>query len=97
MPSEMVERVARAICEKSPACAIGNQRPDSRDTLSGDPLWMAFATMARAAIAAMREPTEEMVKEGEEEIFEHMAESAVWSRDATKEGYCAMIDEALKE
>lgn len=72
--SEMVERVARAIC-------IGrNTKPDQiypeRDNRFGDggitpnrvvhtpahPMWWFYVGDAKAAIAAMREPTEKMVE-----------------------------------
>lgn len=58
--SEMVERVARAIC----VVAKGPDYPDA-DYYGkpGDPWrkwWESFVPEARAAIAAMREPTEAM-------------------------------------
>ena len=48
--SEMVERVARAICESE------KMNPD--DKLGG---WIHWVNAARAAIEAMREPTDEML------------------------------------
>jgi hypothetical protein len=50
---EMVERVARALCR-----ADGN--PGKPET-EIDIIWHAWINPARAAIAAMREPTEAMV------------------------------------
>ena len=54
--SEMVERVARAICL--------TQTQDERG-------WLAFLTEAQAAIAAMREPTAEMQVFGVEALIGH--------------------------
>lgn len=48
--SEMIERVARAICDAS------HDNPD--------PDWRAYEHLARAAIEAMREPTEAMSSAG---------------------------------
>jgi hypothetical protein len=57
---EMVERVARAICKAD------GRDPDS-DFTSGNatfPAWQAYQSRARAAIEAMREPTEAMIEAG---------------------------------
>ena len=81
--SEMVERVAMAIM---------------RDDFEGHDFWdrqapdvqNQYLTNARAAIAAMREPTESMVVAGEDHIGGDLidGDSAwVWQ---------AMVDEALK-
>lgn len=60
--SEMVERVARALSEN-----CGSFTGDTADTLVRNvkdgqmiPRWRLFDDMARAAIAAMREPTQKM-------------------------------------
>jgi hypothetical protein len=53
---DMVERVARAIAGELETCA--ETYVDSR--------WTRYEDAARAAIAAMREPTEEMVQVGME-------------------------------
>lgn len=55
-----------------------------------------YRPRARAAIAAMREPTDAMVSESEKAIFEHMAEARDWTLQAAKDGWRAGIDEALK-
>ncbi len=64
---DMVERVARAIGK-----------------LDGipDELWSASVPHARAAIAAMREPTDEMVEAG-------------WKQRSARTTWKAMIDAAL--
>jgi hypothetical protein len=74
--SEMVERVARAICAKTniamegvtevvldnPDYVIpGNRRFDKTDT----PRWKLYVDQSRAAIEAMREPTDPMIHAGE--------------------------------
>jgi hypothetical protein len=67
--SEMVERVARALAD----CALEPFDAISRQKFMGD---------ARAAIEAMREPTEAMLERGD-----HGTSAAGWA---------SMIDEALK-
>jgi hypothetical protein len=72
---DMVERVARAIA------AVNHEDDFDRS----DEARRMFIEDARAAIAAMREPTEEMVK-------------AQWSEPTCgAEGWRAMIDAALNE
>lgn len=89
--SEMVERVARAICAADDGHHSG--APDDRDLwlphqIKENPAlrnWMVYKDQARAAIAAMRKPTEAMAE-------------AFW-RDADRVPetfFPAMIDEALK-
>jgi hypothetical protein len=53
-----------------------------------EPETRPYIEMARAAIAAMREPTEEMVLAGNEK--------ASYDYGAARESWSAMIDEALK-
>jgi len=65
-PPTMIERVARAISRAE----------------ASDIMWEAFVPEARAAIAAMREPTEEMCGAG----FHDANYMAIWQ---------AMIDAAL--
>jgi len=84
-----VERVARALCPID---------PDSTTQLivhdkwyrAGTPHWQSWIAEARVAIAAMREPTEAMVKEACNVSIEMSANQAhlAWQ---------AMIDDALKE
>ena len=52
---------------------------------------------ARAAIAAMREPTDAMVKQGEMAAYEYRADPADWTLKLTKDAWRAMIDAALKD
>jgi hypothetical protein len=57
---------------------------------------MDWDDVARCVIGVMREPTDSMIRAGECEIFEHRASADDWALQATKEGWQAMIDEALK-
>lgn len=72
MTDSMVERVARVIIAGFDEVTEPEEREDCLN-------------LARAAIAAMREPTEAMVEAGE--TFVEYSASACWDR---------MIDEALK-
>jgi hypothetical protein len=56
-----------------------------------------FRRVARAAIAAMREPTRRMLNDGEATCFEHRATAEDWSLSITKETWQAMINAALAE
>ena len=60
----MVERVARAICGGEADEPGPYRMDDGRKVEAGEVGWMAWQNEARAAIAAMREPTEEMKKAG---------------------------------
>jgi hypothetical protein len=63
--SEMVERVARALCREIgiPEDALTTDRNDV-DLERAIPCWQHQLPKARAAIAAMREPTIEMLNAG---------------------------------
>jgi hypothetical protein len=83
--SEMIERVARALC------VAAGQDPDFNYDPHGinrtdDVRWRVNVTKARAAIEAMREPTEGMV---------YADTVKEWPSDACA-AWKAMIDEALK-
>ena len=81
---EMVERVARAIC-----CA---ERMNPDDKLGG---WIHWQDAARAAIAAMREPTEHMMYVGGSSFEDSMFANGSHVFDGAREAYRAMIDTAL--
>lgn len=81
--SEMVERVARSLYDKSPGFLT-----------YADPMdrWLISCRMlARTAIAAMREPTAEMICAGGDACREH---SRLYLHTATKV-WLAMVDAAL--
>ena len=75
--SEMIERVAKVLEAMDPHTGQGYMDEKHRPT-------------ARAAIEAMREPTEDMVVEG------YCQEYAL-THKMMVEAYQAMIDEALKD
>jgi hypothetical protein len=110
--TEMVERVARAICWRSikqhvnndgvvdhTGCPSGLMCAELRKCLENPDLLRlsTYWASARAVIAAMREPTEAMVIEGEAHFFEHASEADDWALRATRNAYRAMIDAALAE
>ncbi len=74
---EMVERVARAIAEFD--CDLGKAGPADCDEINGN---CQCRKLARAAIAAMREPTDAMVNEA-------------WGTTLAAAFWRAMIDAAL--
>lgn len=79
--SEMVERVARAIC--------GDPNDDGRNVLE------VHRQRARLAIAAMREPTEAMVEAGVRLGCPEGGGGDITASEAT-DTWQKMIDEALK-
>jgi len=82
--SEMVERVARAICESTEA--------DIFDELDAHSIFRAvYIQQARAAIEAMREPTDEMIEAG----LEHQVHTVENSRASTFVRWSWMVDAAL--
>jgi hypothetical protein len=89
--SEMVERVSRAICVangEDPDKMYPYVDPGSKVLCSFgvyQPQWFHVLPLARAAIAAMREPTKAMIESAEVE--------AVYPA----EHWRTMIDEALKD
>lgn len=94
MAETMIERVARAICVAS---GLDPDRPFSssnysKETEPQECAWHEYLPEARAAIAAMREPTEVM----ERAAFSNMDKNGYPVGNPTSD-YSAMIDAALKE
>lgn len=89
--SEMVERVARAI-------ALAQLDNDTRAAVDPNtwPVAESYCDMARAAIEAMREPTNAMVKVHKGARYRAIGQSAS-KTEAIREGHRAMIDAALSE
>jgi len=93
--SEIVERVAKAAYEKWIEGVETLEPPweqmpqDFRDRMIG---------AQRAAIAAMREPTDNMIVAGDERILRHLSSHEMMSAIPTPSQNCftAMIDEALR-
>jgi DNA invertase Pin-like site-specific DNA recombinase len=103
--SEIVDRVARVIYEAN-RDAADSSRPPARNQRPFDDLHSlhreAIKEIARAAIAAMREPTREMVA-ALELIYVNSGQSSGSRARRSKNfnlgfnGYQSMIDEALKQ
>jgi hypothetical protein len=85
----MIERVARAMTEDFVNDQLDNIEINPRRY--ADDNWKSYASMARAAIEAMREPTDEMVDAG------RIARMNVAGGYDGPSGWEAMIDAALKE
>jgi hypothetical protein len=84
MTDSMVERVARALCASTGSSELVVAHS-----------WRAFEAHARAALAAMREPTDEMLHAGflaDEDDRMNGGEGI----EPLKSAWQAMIDEALK-
>lgn len=88
---DIIERVARAICQANQV------EPDSDSQTDGNACqWEDYAEDARAAIAAMREPTDAMIEVGEMKANDLTQPD--WSPiDIASRTYTAMIDAALVE
>lgn len=102
--SEMVERVARAICYMHGGKICGPGQHIASREIGWDPghqymqtyvdrHWKEHDFAARAAIEAMREPTAQMVMVGDNEMDEWDPAYEVCPLVTT---WQAMIDEALK-
>ena len=81
--NEMVERVARAICREDASVvpSLGDMH------LHVNNCWRYFVRQARAAIEAMREPTEALQAAGAHRRENRKPVADIWR---------AMIDEALR-
>jgi hypothetical protein len=77
-----LERVARALCE------LDANPPDA--TMDGKPLWQDYLPEARAAVMALREPDQAMMKTGALKSS-HTGDSNIGDI------YRAMIDAAMSE
>lgn len=88
--NSMIEKMARAIC------ALNGREPD-RPYLEGRPQWTLYTGQARAALTALQEPTEAMLRAAQG--FED-PESATVVRlgpHLAKLLFSAMIKAALEE
>jgi hypothetical protein len=91
-PPEMVERVARALFYYDCASGPSGLLATSTDLSRWDDNRQKYLKLARAAISAMRKPTEAMAKAGDS-VIDHETGTAYF------DGYdcwIRMIDEALK-
>jgi hypothetical protein len=87
--SEMVDRVAQAIL----AVNVPRANWDYCKSVPDHPLYTQSIELARAAIEAMREPTEAMIEAGST-AADH--EFGTIGLEAAKEAWNLMIDEALR-
>lgn len=78
--SDMVERVARAL-----SIADGNHPDACSNDEEEQPMWTLYLKDARAAIEAMRQPTDEMIND----------EDLPYSPAETRQFWQALIDAAL--
>jgi hypothetical protein len=94
--SEMIERVARALCVaegKNPDEDWTRQGPVVLDIALApgkEQRWCTYVRQARAGIAAMRKPTEVMIAAG------NKADATLNAGDPFEPIYEAMIDAALR-
>lgn len=88
---DMIERVARAICAKEyeDPNELTNSYPDGPMY----PVWKDFEWCAKAAIQALREPTEAMVEAFDTDVDAWISEKI----EDPMHLYKVMIDAALKE
>lgn len=91
-PQGMVERVARAICAAEEL--DWNEQSDPQRSGSGNDDTEAFRHMARAAIEAMREPTEEMAWAGWGAARWDVGQEGI---EAPANVWTAMLTTALKD
>lgn len=82
-PTSMIERMAFALWDQ-------NGRP----MLGAEPDMRMFRTHARAALAAMREPTEQMVEDGADMLSRDVEAN---HREVAKDVWRAMVASALTE
>ncbi|RVT90204.1 hypothetical protein [Sphingomonas crocodyli] len=90
MPDTIVEKVARALCRAEGGAPTM--------PMNGKSLWQHYVPVARAAIIAMREPSEAMKTAGAEEGgFAGYYGDDPENRTAAQMVWHAMVDMALQE
>lgn len=96
----MVEKVARAICKamgENPDCVTERFLPGSCQTDEGEPHWKGYVEHARAALEAVREPTQEMLNaRGKNDMGYEASVSGYLDNWSAETVWQAMISEALK-
>lgn len=91
MTETMIERVARSLCARHYRDRYGKPSSDPHVQMNVDGNWHLFSEDARAAIEAMREPTDIMQSAGCQAIYHSDRD---WRANAA---YRAMLDAALGE
>lgn len=94
MASEMEERVAKALFERAQKTVRNVLIADTYDELAPQ-MKRHYCEMARAAIEAMREPTEEMLKSGHHTANNHYGVEI--GTDVLYWAWVGCIDAALHE
>ena len=98
----MVERVARAICDRDPdarvgisGCTVLNRDGARKMETREVPAWRLFEARARAAIEAMREPSDAMV----DEIRRIRGTLTMdgWERESIAADWRSMVDAAKSD
>jgi hypothetical protein len=96
--SEMIERVAKALYARRPngqGIPGGQWHVDPWEKI-GDAMQAEHRAAARAAIGAMREPTEGMHDAGAVAYYRHNKKDEYLAYGLADEMFSAMIDAALK-
>lgn len=93
--SEMLEKVARAICRPVYEMSMRGQTPGVIDKYI-EINWPNHLDQARAAVEALREPSEGMVEAGSFAVEADVITTFQAIRSA-KDAFTAMIDHILKE
>lgn len=88
--SEMVEKVARKLCE------LQDGDPDYCASVPNHPLWRQCVEFARAAAEAMREPSPAMIAAAWT-VFDRHPHKRLGPGPGFKEAIAAAFDAALKE
>lgn len=91
--SEIVERVARALCDEDLWQCGGS---DGTRLNPAMPNWHHYRKQARLTIEAMREPTEAMCEAGATYYHDNYQTGHAKEQTAAPDIWRAMIDEALK-
>lgn len=88
---EMIERVARALCtDREPDDVRGGFHPCGQQLDEGEAWWTGYCEQARAAILAMRNPTEAMVASA------YVRDGGCGPDEVSRINWQLMIDAALK-
>lgn len=101
--SEMIERVARAICQSAfdrgvyDRVTCGDALGLSQRQVTVDDMWQLHRAEARAAIEAMREPTDAMCEAGAIYYHDNYQEGRAKEQTTAQPIWEAMVDAALKE
>lgn len=90
--SEMVERVARVLAKSNGVDPDGSSAGtfDGGSLLRGIPGWQNFSDEARLVITAMREPSEQMMHQANEDYG-----GLIMDKSIAKCSWRCMVDEAL--